>query len=335
VLLLFRRDDISGMKAQDWGNFVAGFAAPLAFFWLVVAVYIQRNELRAQIKELRASRDALEAQVQETRNSVAQFSEQTNVSRIQLDRFLIESVNRDVEARLFGWANSYYNLSKGLPYIYSNVTFLGQNLTVFPYKTCFDVLPASDDIKNALSSGNLSVAIREIELELKGTNSIVKESTNLGLDISLKEIHLAAIHSVLDDLQVIFKEYPKEKNTFHLKINYESLIETIKCYLFDVSFYHDQPRAAFSGKLPDEQYIKYLRLYKTNLHLYLSNGNSIGLPREKYPDLYKIEDLQNIFCLLSPNKDVLFIDDNQFSLSLNDLKKFDPEYIKRVSSSNR
>jgi hypothetical protein len=51
---------IGGMLAPDglneWGDFVAGVSAPIAFIWLVVAVILQSAELREQRKELALTR---------------------------------------------------------------------------------------------------------------------------------------------------------------------------------------------------------------------------------------------------------------------------------------
>lgn len=41
--------------SNEFGDFLAGFAAPLAFFWLVLGFFQQGEELRLQAKELRAA----------------------------------------------------------------------------------------------------------------------------------------------------------------------------------------------------------------------------------------------------------------------------------------
>src|SRR5688572_10764591 len=52
------------MKPNEWGDWAAGLAAPLAFLWLVVG-YLQQGE------ELRANVDALKQQAVELKNSVS------------------------------------------------------------------------------------------------------------------------------------------------------------------------------------------------------------------------------------------------------------------------
>lgn len=57
------------LTANEWGDYLAGVSAPVAFVWLVTAVFIQSRELAEQRKELaltreefRLNRDVLEAQ---------------------------------------------------------------------------------------------------------------------------------------------------------------------------------------------------------------------------------------------------------------------------------
>ncbi|MFO1226769.1 MAG: hypothetical protein U1F32_07570 [Roseateles sp.] len=65
------------MKPNEWGDFFAGFVAPLAFLWLVLG-YLQQGE------ELKASGTALEQQAQELRRSVEQQQALVEVTRQQV-----------------------------------------------------------------------------------------------------------------------------------------------------------------------------------------------------------------------------------------------------------
>ena len=81
-------------KLNEWGDFFAGFSAPLAFLWLVIG-YLQQGEelknntemLRLQAEELKHSTDALRLQAEELKNSVEQQTQLVAVSReqVQLD----------------------------------------------------------------------------------------------------------------------------------------------------------------------------------------------------------------------------------------------------------
>jgi ABC-type uncharacterized transport system permease subunit len=79
ALVAWQFEEAKQISLPNKGDFFAGFFAPLAFLWLVVAVFIQRNELRAQIKELSASRAALEAQIDEQKATASALQLQHEV----------------------------------------------------------------------------------------------------------------------------------------------------------------------------------------------------------------------------------------------------------------
>lgn len=66
------------MKPHEWGDFFAGFFAPLAFLWLVLG-YLQQGQ------ELQLSTQALQLQAEELKNSVEQQRELVEVTRLQVD----------------------------------------------------------------------------------------------------------------------------------------------------------------------------------------------------------------------------------------------------------
>lgn len=78
-------------KLNEWGDFIAGFSAPLAFFWLVLG-YLQQGQelknntemLRLQAEELKHSTDALRLQAEELKNSVEQQTQLVAVTREQI-----------------------------------------------------------------------------------------------------------------------------------------------------------------------------------------------------------------------------------------------------------
>lgn len=81
-------------ELNGWGDFIAGFSAPLAFLWLVLGYMQQGDELknntemlRLQAEELKHGTDALRLQAEELKNSVEQQSKLVDVSReqVQLD----------------------------------------------------------------------------------------------------------------------------------------------------------------------------------------------------------------------------------------------------------
>ena len=68
----------SAMKPNEWGDFFAGFFAPLAFLWLVLGYMQQGQELQLNIK-------ALLLQDEELKNSVQQQKDLVEVTRLQVE----------------------------------------------------------------------------------------------------------------------------------------------------------------------------------------------------------------------------------------------------------
>lgn len=79
-------------ELNAWGDFFAGFFAPLAFLWLVLG-YLQQGE------ELRHSRAALLLQAEELRKSVEQQRELVDVTRTQV-RQEMQAHDEEREARI-------------------------------------------------------------------------------------------------------------------------------------------------------------------------------------------------------------------------------------------
>ena len=84
-------DAAYAMGPNEWGDFFAGFFAPIAFLWLVLG-YLQQGD------ELRLSTEALHLQAEELRHSVEQQRELVEVTRQQLESereaFRLERVAR-------------------------------------------------------------------------------------------------------------------------------------------------------------------------------------------------------------------------------------------------
>lgn len=63
--------EIACLTLNELGDFFAGVFAPLAFSWLVIAVFVQKDELHAQLQEFQRSVDQAERQ---TDNLERQFA---------------------------------------------------------------------------------------------------------------------------------------------------------------------------------------------------------------------------------------------------------------------
>lgn len=60
---------------NEVGDFVAGMMSALAFFWLVIGYYLQRQELSLQREQLKQNEEALLLQAQELKNQVQETKE--------------------------------------------------------------------------------------------------------------------------------------------------------------------------------------------------------------------------------------------------------------------
>ncbi len=71
-------------KPEQFGTFIAGVSGALAFLWLVVATFLQMEELRLQRRELRSSREAQQHQAKETEALVEHSISAVEVARNSL-----------------------------------------------------------------------------------------------------------------------------------------------------------------------------------------------------------------------------------------------------------
>lgn len=99
--LSFSWDTLVSSPPNAVGDFLAGWCAPLAFLWLTVAVFLQKEELAAQRHELEMTRKALLLQADELKRSVeqqgiiaeVQTRAQVQRGRQEIDQELEEKIN--------------------------------------------------------------------------------------------------------------------------------------------------------------------------------------------------------------------------------------------------
>lgn len=75
---IFDLDKMRKLTPNEWGDFFAGFFAPLVFLWLIFGYYQQGKELQQNTK-------ALNLQAEELKNSVEQQEELVKATREELD----------------------------------------------------------------------------------------------------------------------------------------------------------------------------------------------------------------------------------------------------------
>ncbi|MFW1736650.1 hypothetical protein ACG94V_17980 [Acinetobacter sp. ULE_I001] len=78
VLSVGDLSEFKEMKPNEWGDFLAGTFAPLAFMWLVFG-YRQQGE------ELKQNTEALKLQAEELKNSVEQQKQLVKVTQVELE----------------------------------------------------------------------------------------------------------------------------------------------------------------------------------------------------------------------------------------------------------
>ena len=56
---------VAEMKLNEWGDFLAGATAPMAFLWLIIGYHLQRIELKQNTTALKEQKEELSAQKKE------------------------------------------------------------------------------------------------------------------------------------------------------------------------------------------------------------------------------------------------------------------------------
>ena len=75
-LIYTRWEDAAKMSLNEWGDFLAGVTAPIAFLWLIIGYMLQRKELKLNTEALLLTKDEMARQAYE-------MSVQTNLLKTQ------------------------------------------------------------------------------------------------------------------------------------------------------------------------------------------------------------------------------------------------------------
>ncbi len=65
TLITLKWNDTVLLSLNEWGDFLAGITAPLAFLWLIIGYGLQRKELKANTEALIFQREELAKQAEE------------------------------------------------------------------------------------------------------------------------------------------------------------------------------------------------------------------------------------------------------------------------------
>lgn len=110
---------------NEFGGFLAGVFAPIAFFWLILGYMQQGKQLEQNTMALEQQEKALQLQIQEMREGIKQQTELVQLQRQQLDamnygsnpNLLIDTCGCKIYT---GSADEQSNLCKIIPKIHNN-----------------------------------------------------------------------------------------------------------------------------------------------------------------------------------------------------------------------
>lgn len=90
VLLITLGFSGEGVKLNELGDFLAGFFAPLAFFWLVLGYYQQQQELRLNTEQLALQREEMAKMSEEATRQSLVMTETLNLNREEAEKRSLE-----------------------------------------------------------------------------------------------------------------------------------------------------------------------------------------------------------------------------------------------------
>ncbi|WP_421866347.1 hypothetical protein [Parvibaculum sp.] len=178
------------LKANEMGDFIAGVFAPLAFLWLIAAVFLQKSELIAQRKELKEARAVALQHVEEARRNAAFIGEQTKILSDQRIQAVQDFADRQIDQCIMQIDSLFSRIANSTLVRYS---LNGTQTKVFPIRKNEGNSPAQYIM---LSIANFDTAMKKHFPEerlsaLKNQNAEVKKSFTA---------KLAAIASAIEEI---------------------------------------------------------------------------------------------------------------------------------------
>ncbi|POC19456.1 hypothetical protein CRN42_13715 [Vibrio vulnificus] len=82
-LVVVKWDDAAKMNLNEWGDFLAGITAPVAFLWLIIGYFLQRVELRENTAALVEQREEMTKQAEELANLTKHLREAVQIAEHQ------------------------------------------------------------------------------------------------------------------------------------------------------------------------------------------------------------------------------------------------------------
>ncbi|EMF9067486.1 hypothetical protein V4U64_001086 [Vibrio vulnificus] len=84
ILLYLKFNDAASMSLNEWGDFLAGVTAPVAFLWLIIGYMLQRKELGLNTEALILSKNEIRRQANE-------LAQQTQFQKMQAEAAYAQS----------------------------------------------------------------------------------------------------------------------------------------------------------------------------------------------------------------------------------------------------
>nr|MVG01538.1 hypothetical protein [Vibrio cholerae] len=82
-LVALKWDDAVSMSLNEWGDFLAGVTAPIAFLWLIIGYMLQRKELSLNSEALWLTQKEVERQANELEKQSGYQSTQAKLASAQ------------------------------------------------------------------------------------------------------------------------------------------------------------------------------------------------------------------------------------------------------------
>jgi hypothetical protein len=90
TLVFFKWDSTQNLSLNEWGDFLAGVTAPLAFLWLIIGYIQQRQELKSNTEALLFQREEMARQALELKEQTKHLEVSAKSNRIQASAALIK-----------------------------------------------------------------------------------------------------------------------------------------------------------------------------------------------------------------------------------------------------
>lgn len=187
------RDDILSQKISDLGNTLSGAAAPLAFLWLVVATFLQMEELALTREELRLTRSVMADQMEETKKSAAATQRLADLE----EENKLMAQNEYIDRRL--------NIE--IDYLFDYIKLYSDDIYVYVDKNSRNRVSLSYRIKaiireNSPSREQFIVQYSELLRERKGIFPLIQDHTGGYMPRTCREKYLelkGIVSNILND----------------------------------------------------------------------------------------------------------------------------------------